>query len=323
MTDFQLPKPIYRPEPAEMGATTELLLRLPVTNGRDYHYYSQQLLSMEAGYRGECKLDRMLEMLPFPTLHHVFANYHTKSKVGFHYQVDTLVITSRYVLVIEVKNIRGELRFESNPDRLLRTFEEQTEELRCPLSQTERNADFLKKQVHKIAPNLPVIPIIVFTHATCRIHTTQHRIQLLYRRQLETFVERLNQKPSLLDKKQFQQLSRLFTSTDKNFLPESLLSRSGMHPDVLRKGIFCSVCRGDLLLTKTYYTCANCGSIDTSALKRSITRLFGIVGPHLSVRLLKNHLKLEKKNRVIRVLKTLPVSRSGNGRASYYTLERK
>lgn len=320
MTDFQLPKPIIRPEPAEMAATTELLLRLPDTHFRDQQYYVQQLLAIEAGYRGECKLDRMLEMLPLPSLHKVFANYHTKSKVGFHYQIDTLIVTSRYILVIEVKNIRGHIRFESNPDRLLRTFEEQTDELRCPLSQTERNTDFIKKQVHKFAPNLPVIPIIVFTHATCRIRTTQHRIQLLYRRQLETFVERLNQKPSLLDKKQFQQLSRLFTSTDKNFLPESLLSRSGMQPDVLRKGIFCSTCRGDMLLTKTYYTCATCGSIDTSALKRSITGLFGIVGPHLSVRNIKNHLNISQKDRVTRVLRSLTLTRRGNGRASTYTM---
>lgn len=323
MTEFQLPKPIIRPLPEEIAATTELLLRLPDTLLKDHHYYAQQLISIEAGYRGECKLDRTLEMLPLPSLHTVYANYHTKSKVGLHYQIDTLVVTSRYVLLIEVKNIRGHLRFESNPDRLLRTFEDQTEELRCPLSQTERNADYIRKQVHKIAPHLPVIPIIVFTHSTCRILTTQQRIQLLYRRQLEPFVERLNQKPSLLDKKQFQQLSRLFKSTDKNFLPESLLSRSGMQADLLRKGIFCSSCRGDMKLTKTFYTCASCGHIDTSALKRSIIGLFGIAGPHLSIRILKYHLMIEKKNRVIRVLNSLPVSRTGNARASYYTLLRK
>lgn len=323
MPEFVTPKSINRKEPIEIQSIRELIRRIPDELPKEISYLSQQLASMEAGHNGECKIDRKLETIPLPNLHHIIPNFSTRSKLGSFYQMDTIILTNRYILLLEIKNIRGEIEFQTNPNQLKRTFEGKIDYLTCPLTQTERNFTALKRIVHHAHPKIPVYTAIVFAHASSRITSFQKNFSILYRKQLDIHIEKLNTLSEVLDKKDFQHLVRIMKHADKNHLPESLTNRYNINTQILKKGIFCSACGSSTSFQHIHYQCTTCGEIDDSALKRSVESLFVILGPQLKVKTLKYYLNLSAKDRIIRILRKMNVERTGTTNSSIYTMKSK
>ena len=62
-------------------------------------------------------------VLRFPESTKVFTDVQLRISPNFTFQIDTLIITERYVLIVEVKNIKGTVRFVQNPPHLEQVLE--------------------------------------------------------------------------------------------------------------------------------------------------------------------------------------------------------
>lgn len=238
MPDFVKLKIKERRVPIEIEGIEELLRRLPIHDVRNRTYLTNQLGQMIAGHSGEVKVDQKLATLPMPMLHELIPNFTTRNYFGSHFQLDTLLVTNRYVLYLEVKNIRGNIEFISNPQQLKRTFDGKVDYMSCPLHQTKRNYRELSHIVRKHHSDLPVYAAIVFANSSATIISQQNDVKILYRRQLDLYIEKLNTLPEILDKLQFQKFIKKLKTATHNFHPEALVVRYNLDPATLLKGIF-------------------------------------------------------------------------------------
>lgn len=323
MPDYIKLKMKERTIPIEIEGLHELLRRIPATDGKIKEYLLQQLARMEAGHRGEVKVDQKLMTLPMPYLHEVIPNFTTRNSYGSHYQLDTVLVTNRYVLYLEVKNIRGTIEFMTNPQQLKRTLEGKVDFMSCPLVQTKRNHQSLQYLIRQYHSKLPVFSAIVFTSSSATVLSQQHDVQIVYRRQLDHYLGKLNTLPEILDKPSFQKLVKKLKQATQNFHPEALVVRYNMDPASLRTGIFCTSCEGHMVPATPSYKCSACHKTDPLSLRRTIRALFTILGPHQQVRNFKHHMALSNKGPIIRSLKHIPTERVGTTKNSMYTLKPK
>lgn len=320
MPEFIQLKMQQREVPREIHGIQELLRRMPLEQTATIHFLTQQLARMESGHKGECKIDQKLATLPIPALHHYIPNFTTRNKFGNHYQLDTLLITNRYILYLEVKNIRGQIEFLSNPDSLKRTFEGKVDFMSCPMAQTLRNQKMLMNLVRNQAVQIPVYAAIIFANTSATILSQQKNVTILYRRQLDHYLDKLNTLPEILDKTQFQKLIKSFKTSNHNFYPEALSVRYAIDPTCLKSGVYCDVCNLKMTILFRYFYCNSCQKTDRQALHRSVLSLFTILGHHQHIRTFTHHLNFHRRDTIRRTLQQLPTTRDGKSKATTYTL---
>lgn len=118
--------------------------RLP-THHEKYPAILEKLDQISAGYFGELRTDRFIEEVLFPQQLLIIPDLHTRLHSKRHIQIDTLILTRSYILIIEVKNITGTLRFKTDPNQLVRIKDNAEEKsYACPLTQLDRNCDGIK-----------------------------------------------------------------------------------------------------------------------------------------------------------------------------------
>ncbi|RFA33366.1 hypothetical protein CAI16_14910 [Virgibacillus dokdonensis] len=133
-----------------------LLKRLPPT----FH----QISDVEAayrkqlkGYHGELLVDRQTERLKDRNtiLYNVQLQIEGKS-----FQMDTVIITTYAMYIIEIKNFDGTLTFDTFFNQLIRNNGSKEEGFRSPITQATTQADLLKQWLHR--HHLIDIPICSF-----------------------------------------------------------------------------------------------------------------------------------------------------------------
>jgi Nuclease-related domain len=135
-----------------------LLRRLPNDHPKRKNVYEDFSRRM-AGYKGEQSVDYQLSFLSerdYMILHDL------RLFDGRHYfQLDTLILTTRFILFLEVKNIVGTLVFDSEFGQLVRISDNKSEGLPNPMLQIYRQQMQLQKVVQT---NLPIESFIIISN---------------------------------------------------------------------------------------------------------------------------------------------------------------
>ncbi|WP_019241417.1 MULTISPECIES: nuclease-related domain-containing protein [Bacillus] len=123
----------------------------------------EHFLILQAGYKGETSIDYYLESLPqkeYYILHDVRLRQNDQ-----YFQMDTLIINERFLLILEVKNIQGNLHFDQNFHQLIRTFEGVENAFPDPILQINRHKQLLTYWLQsKKLPLLPIIPLVIISN---------------------------------------------------------------------------------------------------------------------------------------------------------------
>lgn len=120
-----------------------------------------------AGESGEKEvltyLQESLHKIPSYVLH----NFHARIPNQFAIQIDYLIITHHYILMIEVKNIKGLITFRQNPPQLIRELDGEVLALDCPFSQLDRNLLHFKKLLGQT--QLPIYSMVVWANRSANL----------------------------------------------------------------------------------------------------------------------------------------------------------
>jgi hypothetical protein len=116
-----------------------------------------ELARYKAGFRGEQTLDYYLSYLPEKEY---FIFHDIRLSDGIHYfQMDTLLLSLKYLLIIEVKNFYGTLFFDHTFHQLIRTANGNEEAYPDPILQVKTQQNKLEKwlEINKFSnfENLP------------------------------------------------------------------------------------------------------------------------------------------------------------------------
>ncbi|WP_226036302.1 nuclease-related domain-containing protein [Aquibacillus saliphilus] len=135
-----------------------------------------------AGYRGEQALAYQLQRLPDDRFT-ILQDIRLQNGPLF-FQMDTLVISPHFLLIIEVKNISGTLFFDTTFNQLVRKINQTEEGFRNPLTQVKYQEGQLKLWLLTMKfPKIPVEHIIAIGNPST-VLTTNARDTTIYQKVL-------------------------------------------------------------------------------------------------------------------------------------------
>lgn len=137
------------------------LRRLP-KNHKKWSEIQGNLKKIRTGYKGECELDYHLKFLPEGE-YYILCDVRIPLDEDLTFQLDTLILTPQFALIIESKNIYGTLYFDHNSKQVFRTFDGKKEGLPDPVQQVKRQKilfqRWLARHMNKSVPVHTLISI--------------------------------------------------------------------------------------------------------------------------------------------------------------------
>jgi hypothetical protein len=148
--------------PLAITLSEALLRRLPL-NDPKRDLIKKDLDKRKSGYRGELQLDYFTDILDLEKdEYHIYRDLRLEVE-GIFFQMDTLLLTKRYALLLEGKNHGGELLFDRF--QMIQTIGDKQKAYTDPRNQAQRHIFLLKKwlKLHQLPP-LPISYLILITN---------------------------------------------------------------------------------------------------------------------------------------------------------------
>ncbi|WP_231505673.1 nuclease-related domain-containing protein [Bacillus sp. EB01] len=275
-----------------------------------------ELSRRKAGYWGETQLDYYLKLLPNEN-YYIVNDLRLPFKDDY-FQIDCLILTRRYCLVIESKNFKGILFFDGVFNQLIRMDGDTEEAFEDPIAQAENIIIKLKSLLTTYFPDLPFDYLISIASPKTKLQTNTEkpdRIGHAYSMAHKIFhLERFYQKEVITDK-QAQEICKylltLNTPYEKSILPEFNLTRKDL-PD----GVTCPHCFTQMTYARGRAHCSTCKKDFQEPYLIKVIDYFLLCEPTATNSKLRVFLGFPERHHITHFLRglRLPISGSGKGR---------
>ena len=198
---------------------------------------------MEAGYYGESYVDHFLAQIDFPQPYSIIKGLHIQIRPGSFLQIDTLIITRKYIAILEIKNIKGKVYFQQNPKQLLRELNGESTTYKCPEQQITRHQKKLQYflQLHKIT--IPIEKFIVFAFSSTHIAQPPQNVSILMGCDISNTLDPLNRQPDVISTHSFNKLFKALTTAMTEYNPNPLSDHHLFDWQSLQTGLICPNCQ--------------------------------------------------------------------------------
>jgi Nuclease-related domain len=278
------------------------------------------------GYYGELNVAYHLSFLP-ENEYYIFHGLRLMDKKAF--QMDLLLISSKFVLIIEVKNISGKLKFEKGSDLMIRELNNLEEGMDNPLQQVKRHHlqfnNWLK--VHQFK-GIPLEHLVVISKTSTIIETTPDNQQIF---QKIIYAESLLDKIRDLEEK--YQKPRITKNTLTHLSHTRLKNHHICIPDILQKyqlsqtdlipGVQCTNGKCNcypMEYISASWRCNTCKEISKTAHIQAVSDYFLLYGPTINRKQFAEFLKIESPIKARYLLLSLNLSSTGTKRGTKYYL---
>lgn len=229
-----------------------------------------------AGYRGEQSVDYYLGKLPEKN----FLIFHgiRLSNGEYIFQIDTLILTQAYALILEIKNYTGTLYFDPSFNQLIQTTQAGEKGYPCPVEQANQQRRELKKWLEARNISIPIEFLVIISKPTTILKTApgnKHIFQkVLHAQFLLGKIQKIKHEEPLLIPKEFKKLSRLILKENS---PEifDILSFYKINPTEILTGVFCCDCHS-IHMNRCYgnWVCPVCEQKDPHAHIEAVNEYF-------------------------------------------------
>ena len=310
---------IQRKKPILLKGIPRLIARLHPEH-RKVQFLEKQLYRIGAGYSGECNVDAYIERTKFPQMVKIFTDVHLCNSPKFTFQIDTLVITERYVLIIEVKNLKDTVRFVPNPPHLEQVLETGDEVvLDCPVYQIESNKSNLDEWFLQRGIHLKTLGLLVLANPNTKVIDAPNDFPIIYKKQIPFYLQKLRPTERILTPNQIQTITRQLIAEQQQFNPFPLCSYYHINPSDLRKGLLCHNCHGRLQQKnrETWY-CPSCSKKADDPYNEAIQDWFMLVKNSMNNKECRNFLGLKDGNAARYILSKSSLVKKGKSAATFY-----
>lgn len=301
----------------------EALLRRIRTNHPIRPEIDANLAKRWAGYRGELMSDSYLLDLSEKD-YFIFHDLRFPSGTS-HFQIDTLILSLYFALILEIKNITGTLSFNQNFRQLIQTKDGTNKGYHDPISQVNRQQKLLKKlienwQIHDI----PIESLVVVSKPSTIVNSLSSSSQIhkkvCFAYELPDKLEMLRSyyHEEKINQKEMKKLSRnlLKHHTPKEYDP---LKFYGIHLTEIITGVQCQICFSTPI-TRNYGTwfCPKCGNQSKDSHKQSILDYFLLIDSKITNQQGRDFLQLSSPRLVQNLLNTMRLPYSGSNKGRVY-----
>lgn len=301
-----------------------LLRRLP-PNHPKIQIIKDELGRRKAGYYGERSLDFPLGFLD-EKKYAIFHDLRLQDQSRY-FQMDTLLLSEKYALIIEVKNMAGTLFFDPIFNQLIQTVDGVEKAYPDPIFQMERQASQLKTWLIKNRlPHFPIFTLLVISHPQTIIRTTpeNHKLslQVLHRDALPKKINQLEKQlsPSTITQKELKKATRLLKNghCEADF---AMLDRFQIAPGEVIRGAICSNCQAHpLLKTHGSWYCSNCQKKCKDAHVAALKDYELLFGHTITNRKCRQFLHMTSPGQTTRLLQSMNLTHTGSNKGRIYHL---
>ncbi|MDG4657136.1 nuclease-related domain-containing protein [Ectobacillus antri] len=309
-----------RKPPLKLQKLEALLRRLPASHPK-YKEVEVELAKSRAGYKGELSLDYHINCFASPQ-HLIFHDLRLPYKQYF-FQMDTLLVTPSYLLILEVKNISGTLFLDHQFNQLIRNQNGEEHVFADPILQVRRQAFQLRMwlEVYKI-PTVPIEYLVVMTNRNALLKSHKSEPCVIHsealHEKLQEFDRRYNQ-PVLCTKK----LRKLSSSLIKADTMQQLdvLKQFSIHSSELITGVQCPHC-GKFAMRRVYGTwrCPDCEYVCKQAHLSALIDYALLIKPSITNHEFRAFLRLSSINIAKNLLAALQLPYTGETKGRVYEL---
>ncbi|WP_194841295.1 nuclease-related domain-containing protein [Salinibacillus xinjiangensis] len=304
---------------------TEALNRRVDDHHRMKSLIEQHYLNFRAGYNGEKAIDFYLRFLN-PDTYQILHNVRIPDRNNF-FQMDTLILTKHFILIVEVKNYYQEIVYDEmgqayrNIGGVEEGYSNHVEQV---LLQKRRLSDWLLK--HRF-PQPPIETLVVFTNPKTIIKNLAHD---------PLITETVIQKEKLLSKIEYftakhqikllnrNQLNKITANLKDQHTPESVdvLKKYNVSTHELKLGVFCPKCDTNTMYRNHgKWTCANCGGHSKNAHVAALKDYYLLIGDQINNRQARFFLKVNSVHMMKQLLQKEKLKMIGVTSARRYFLD--
>ncbi|PLT30725.1 nuclease-related domain-containing protein [Peribacillus deserti] len=311
-----------RQVPLRIRSLEALLRRIPSTHSKRPDIKSD-LAKWTAGYKGERDVDYYLDHMPeekYMILHDLRLPFDK-----YFFQIDTLLLSSKFLLILEIKNIAGTLYFETKTNQLIRSVNQQEEGFRDPLSQARRLRSSLKSFIADyVTHDFPMEYLIVISNSSTILKFQNNHPELVKRVcHASSLIDRINKledsyKTNLFTKEQLKEINNFLISSCR-LQSTNVLELYKIHPSEILTGVHCPACRHlPSIRKKAKWHCPNCNKSFKDSYEETITDYFLLLQSSLTNRQLRHFLQLSSRSTALDILNSLNLSYTGTNKGRVY-----
>ncbi|MGG0153142.1 nuclease-related domain-containing protein [Bacillus mycoides] len=298
-----------------------LLRRLP-THHPKRNMVAENLAKFMAGYKGEQAIEYPLSFLSeteYSILHDIrlFDQKH-------YFQIDTLIVSSCFLLFLEIKNILGTLIFDAKFNQLIRMADGISEEgFPDPILQMKRQEMQLRKwlSLHDIY-NIPIESLVVISSPRTIIKTSDEILsgKIIHGANLPS---RIKQIENQYKEEAIGNINGLIDQIMNGHSPQrqNILTQYKIKKEELLRGVQCEECfTMAMLKEKQGWRCSNCNSMSKHAHLRALQDYTLLIGMITTNSKLRDFLNMQSSSAVKRLLQTMNIPYTGENKGRIYDL---
>lgn len=309
---------IRRTKPPLLVSLPRLITRLP-DHDLNKEKLAKRLYQLQAGYSGELKVDYYLQKIGVLDSSIILTNVELTLSSNYSFQIDTLIISRQTIFILEVKNIKGNIYFKSNPHHLLREIDGDETIMECPLTQLEITKENLSIWLAQKGIEMNISGIVVLANNQCIVKETPPNPAITYMKRLAIILRQMNKMTPIYKSEDIQMIAKLIKTNQTTYNVYPLCDYFNINPNLLKKGQLCSICHRTLFYrTSKIRYCMHCKKEEPHNPSRSMQDWFMLISHSITNKQCREFLQLKNPNESYYILKTLKLEKVGKSIATKY-----
>lgn len=273
----------------------------------------------ESGYIGEKKLVYYLNMLP-DSNYYIFHNIRLFYR-GYYFQIDYLILSASFALVLETKNLTGDIYFDRGLNQMMLNKKRRKNPVLQGMMQARKLKGWMEEH-H--CPDIPIQYLFVNSNEESQItiapENEQMRLSVVNSEDLLNKIDHMADfyKMEKLSTKEIRKIIRLILA---NHTPEDpdILKDFNLSPKELIPGVQCPI---DQSFPMKYHLgvwrCSKCSHKSKIAHMQAIEDYFLLIKPSITVTELCQFLKLPSRKVARKILTSMELPHSGTTKGRVY-----
>lgn len=244
-----------------------------------------------------------------------------------YFQMDILLLSSEYFLIVEVKNLAGTILLDPSFRQMIRKWNDVEECFPDPTIQVERQR--IRYQEWLIKNNFPTLPIetlIVFSNPNTLLRTSGQSSYYKNVIHSEEFVQRVflleeKYQKERIPAKELKKVSHQLIKQNQPYHP-NILEKYGIQQKDIHKGIICPKCStNNMKRLNGSWSCDKCNYSEKNAHITTLLEFSLLFSPTISNSEFRDFFQLNSKIIGYKLLRQLNLKVVGKGKATRYVID--
>ncbi len=300
----------------------EALYRKLKKEYKDNEVFLQDYRKYYAGYLGEKRVDYTLSNFREEKIF-IIKDLRLKNHNNY-FQIDTLLITPYNLVILEIKNFKGELRYDSLQKQFTQNADGKKTVYKDPIQQANTQKRNLAYWLQNFSLNLPIDTLVISSNPATSIHNIQEDPQIynqfIHSESIHFHLERIfkGYSENRLNYSSQNKLYKLLLSHHQPFTP-NLMEYYKIPPDFLISGVPCEKCT-DVVMhkRKNKWICPGCKRNSTSAHRQIILDYFLLFKNTITNMECRQLLNISSPRSAYLLIKGMNLKYTGDNRARKY-----